>query len=322
MKVRFQYGDRVLSLPGRVLERLSEAGQAELKLLLALAGSDGEADPDVLSGQTGLGSEDVMRGLDFWRGAGVIAADGGTPGNVAVTEHRSEGVRVSVVHSGDAPAYTGKEIERLFEQNDGLRKMIDECQRLLGKLLSVGEINKLIGLIDSYRFPEEFVLLLVKRCVESGKGSVPYIVRSAISLYNSGIVTVEALEDKIREDDEYSAMELTLRRLMGWDKRALTEREKRFVKNWTEWQIPDDMLRLVYDITVDATKGPSMPYMNKVLTGWREAGYKTADDARAAMEQYKQKKAAAATGKSSFNRDEFFEAAIRNSLEKHGKSDS
>ena len=84
------------------------------------------------------------------------------------------------------------------------------------------------------------------------------------------------------------------------------------------------MLKLVYDLTVDATKGPSMPYMNKVLTGWREAGYKSADDARAGMEQYRQKKAAAAAGAgaSSFDRDEFFEAAIRHSLERHGKSEN
>lgn len=216
------------------------------------------------------------------------------------------------------PSYTGKEIEALFSDRQELGAFVDECQRILGKLLSTTEINKLIGLVDYYRFSGDFILLLVKRCVELQKGSVPYIVRTAVSYYNNGVVTIEALEDRLREEDEYSAMEMSIRKLFGMGKRSLTEKEKRFIKNWTEWQIPDDMLELVYQITVDNTKGPSMPYMNKILTSWREAGYKTAADARAATELYRQKKASAVG--SSFDRDEFFEAAIRHSLEIHGKA--
>ncbi len=318
MKIRMQYGERVLCLPGRALERIADADRAELRFLLALADTDGEVELSAIAGKIGISEEEALRSLNFWRGAGVLTCDADVK-PVKVTEHLTDGGnKVSVVHSGDMPSYTGPEIERLFAENDRMRDFVDECQRLLSKMLSVNEINKIIGLIDYYRFSGDFILLLVKRCIEVGKGSIPYIVKTAISLYNGGIVTVEALEDRIREEEEFSAMEFTLRKLMGWGKRALTEKEKRFVKNWTDWKIPDDMLELVYGVAVDATGGPSMPYMNKVLTSWREAGYKTAEDARAAMEQYKQKKAAAA-GASSFDRDEFFEAAIRHSLEKHGK---
>lgn len=318
MKIRINYGDRVIALPGKVLSLMEDADAVTLKVLLILASSGEQTEISALGAAVGCSPEEAEKALNFWRKAGLVSVDSKATA-VTVTEHQVDTGKVSIVHSGEMPSYTGKEIERLFEANGELRNFIDECQRLLGKLLSVTEINKLIGLTDYYRFSGDYVLLLVKRCVEIGKGSVPYIVRTAISMYNSGIVTIETLEDKIREEDEVSAMETTLRKLMGWGKRALTEKEKRFVKCWTEWQIPDDMLELVYQITVDATKGPSMPYMNKVLTSWREAGYKTAADARAAMEQYKQKKAA--TGSSSFNRDEFFEAAIRHSLEIHGKSE-
>ncbi|MGM9681586.1 MAG: DnaD domain protein [Eubacteriales bacterium] len=319
MKIRINYGEQVVPLPGKVLSLMENADAVELKILLILASSGGQIEYSSLASAAGCSPDQAEKAVNFWRKAGVLSVDSKATA-VTVTEHQVDTAKVSIVHSGDMPSYTGKEIERLFDENNGLRNYIDECQRHLGKLLSVNEINKLIGLIDYYRFSGDYVLLLLKRCVEIGKGSVPYIVRTAIAMYNSGIVTIEALEEKLREEDEVLAMETTLRRLMGWGKRALTDREKKFVKCWTEWQIPDDMLELVYQITVDATKGPSMPYMNKILTSWREAGYKTADDARAAMEQYKQKKAAMA-GVSSFNRDEFFEAAIRHSLEIHGKSE-
>lgn len=320
MKIRMQYGERVLCLPGKALERIADADGTELRFLLALADTDGEVDLDEVAGRIGASREDALKSLNFWRGAGVLVADGDLK-PVRVSEHLTDGGnKISVVHSGDMPSYTGPEIERLFDENARMRDFVDECQRLLGKMLSVNEINKIIGLIDYYRFSGDFVLLLVKRCIEIGKGSIPYIVKTAISLYNGGIVTVEALEERIREEEEFSAMEFTLRKLMGMGKRAMTEKEKRFVQNWTDWKIPDDMLELVYGVAVDATGGPSMPYMNKVLTNWREAGYKSAEDARAAMEQYKQKKAAAADT-SSFDRDEFFEAAIRHSLEIHGKKE-
>ena len=50
-----------------------------------------------------------------------------------------------------------------------------------------------------------------------------------------------------------------------------------------------------------------MPYANKILERWFADGYKTVADVDAALADYKRKK----SGGSSFDVDEFFEAALR-----------
>jgi DnaD/phage-associated family protein len=323
MSVRFQfeYGNSVLSLPKKVLEHISKASVQELQVLVALAGESGEIAPEELAAKLGIRAVDVENALTFWRGAGILSVETEV-GKVVLNEHiSSNGNTVRVVQSGESPHYTGKEIEALFAENTQLRSCIDETSRILGKVLSVDEINKLIGLVDSYRLSCEYVLLLTSHCKKIGKGSIPFIFRMALAMYEAGIVTVEGLEEKIRFDEERKGLEYKLRSLIGAGGRAFTEKEKKFISGWTEWKIPDSMLEMVYQIAVDNTGKPSMPYMNKVLSNWREAGYKTAEDAQNAMEQYRQKKANA-SNLSSFNEDEFFEAALRHSLELHSEKPS
>lgn len=311
----FQYKNSVISLPASAATELSRADISELRVLVALA-RYGFEDADRVASAAGVDHEALLRAIDFWRGAGVISVSERSEG-ISVSVHEGVGTdanRVTVVSSGDLPHYTGKEIEAIFAKNSEMHDLVDECQRILGKMLSSGEINKLIALVDVYRFSCEYVALLVGRCVEIGKGSIPYILKTGVSLYNGGIVTVEGLEEKIRAEDACRSVEGKLRGLLGIGDRAFTEREKKFIANFAKLQIPDDMLELAYNITVDNTSKPSMPYMNKVLTTWREAGYKTADDVRAAIEAYKQKKSGV-VGASSFDKDEFFEAALRRSMD-------
>lgn len=318
----FQYKNSVINLPASATADILRADVGELRVLLALA-RYGFDDADRVAEAAGVDSGALLRSIDFWRGAGVIAVSERSEG-VTVSVHEGVGTdsnRVSVVSSGDLPHYTGKEIEAIFAKNGEMRDFIDECQRILGKMLSSSEINKLIALVDVYRFSCEYVLLLVGRCAEIGKGSVPYILKTGVSLYNGGIVTVEGLEEKIRAEDACRSVEGRLRTLLGIGDRAFTEREKKFIANFAQLQIPDDMLELAYNITVDNTSKPSMPYMNKVLTTWREAGYKSADDVRAAIEAYKQKKSGE-VGASSFDKDEFFEAALRRSMDNRELSGS
>lgn len=310
----FEYKNSVLTLPRSVVNSLGKADAAELSVLIALAAAP-EGDADEIAATAGVDGEALARALDFWRGAGVISLHSRAE-EVSLSVHTAtNGNRVSVVSSGDVPHYSGREIEALFSENGELRGFIDECARILGKMLNNSEINKLIALIDVYRFSCDYVLLLVGRCVEIGKGSLPYIFKTGVSLYNGGVVTVEALEERIRDEESRRTVEGKLRTLLGIGERAFTEREKKFIANFAALQIPDDMLELAYNITVDNTAKPSMPYMNKVLTTWREAGYKSADDVRAAIEAYKQKKSAMSAPDSSFNKDEFFEAALRRSMD-------
>lgn len=342
MKLSFQYGTNVLTLPAKALEQLNTASPTELRVLLRLAAcvGVGEISTAALAASLGIDEASVKGAIDFWRGAGILSTDtsstdasvcdasvsdeavGGEPTAPSVQVNARTGIdgrRVTTVQTDEMPHYTGEEITRIFTENAQLSGMIDECQNILGKLFNPTEVNKLLALTEYYRLDFEYVVLLCYHCKKIGKASVPYVDKLAKSLWQEGIVTTEALEEKLALLSAAADLGSTFRQLSGAGKRSFTEREQKFFTQWTKWQVTPELLKLAYEVTVDNTGAPSMPYINKVLSNWQEAGYRTPVEVVAAMEAYKQKKEAKAKGDSfsSFDTDEFFEAALNRTLEIH-----
>lgn len=340
MKLSFQYGTGVLTLPEKVLEKINEAGAVELRVLLGLAACRGEVELSALASQLALDEVALHSAIAYWRGAGVLQLDsaeqrasGGSdeaqaahsdarPGVQVNARTGKDGRKVTTVQTDEIPHYNAEEIARIFAENTQLSGMIDECQNILGKLFNPTEVNKLLALTDYFGLDFEYVLLLCYHCKKVGKASVPYVDKMARSLWQEGIVTTEALEERLALLSDAADLGNAFRRLSGAGKRSFTDREQKFFTQWSKWQITPDLLGAAYEVAVDNTGAPSMPYINKVLSNWHEAGYRTAEEVATAMEAYRQKKEAKAAGEAvgSFNTDEFFDAALARSLELHMQS--
>ena len=81
------------------------------------------------------------------------------------------------------------------------------------------------------------------------------------------------------------------------------------VEKWVcAMQYSFDIIQLAYEITVNATAKPSIPYANTILERWYNEGYKTVDEIEHSIADYRRKKMA---GSSSFDVDDFFEAALK-----------
>ncbi len=316
MNFNFEYKNRVLNLPGAVTEKIGKAGKTELEVLIILAGSGNEYNADEIAGVLGITASEVETAVNFWRGAGIIDFDV-DPSLPAIEKHTVGNTTVSVLRSGDMPQYSGQELEEIFGKNPEMKYLIDEIQRTFGKMLNNSELNKVVGLADSYRFSVEYILLLARYVNDNNRGTVPYLVSSAKKLYDGGIFTVEALEEQIKDDEDRKTLESRVKTLFGIGSRKFTTNEKKYIDNWSKMTVSDEILVLAYEVTVDNTGTPSFPYMNKVLTNWKEAGYRTAEDISAALESYKKSKESAKTA--SFNENEFFEAALKHSMEIHRK---
>lgn len=347
VKIDLLFGSGVLNLPVAALDRLATADEAELKVLIALGdvGIRAALDVESLAERLSLTPEAVEGALQFWRGAGVLkksalksasadpkSAENDAPVSQPAKEPAptySEPVpakteapkaSVTIVRSDDGmPHYTAEEIQRIFSENGELSGMIDECQNIFGKIFNPTEVNKLMALSEYFRLDCEYILLLCYYCKKIGKASVPYLDKLARSLYNEGIDNVDALGDRLGELEAAADLGSYYRTLSGAGKRSFTERENKFLAQWAKWNISPEMLKLAYEVAVDSTGAPSMPYTNKVLSNWKEAGYTTVEQVKVAMEEYKQKKEGkgASAQQSSFATDEFFEAALKRTLALH-----
>lgn len=337
MKIDLHYGSGVLTLPAAALDRVAGAGESELKVLIAMGDHRVREgfDPAELAKKLRISTEQVLRALDFWRGAGVLSCYESENKSVSLQQineqpcaepestqapaQEKSGVSVTVVRSDDGmPHYTAEEINRIFAKNGHLSGMIDECQNIFGKIFNPTEINRLMALTDYFRLDCEYVLLLAYYCKKIGKASIPYLDKLARSLYNEGIDQVDALGDRLGEMEAAADLGSYYRSISGAGKRAFTDKENRFLAQWVKWSISPEMLKIAYEIAVDNTGAPSMPYTNKVLSNWKEAGYTSAEQVKRAIEEYKQKKEgklpAVNAANNSFATDEFFEAALKHSL--------
>jgi DnaD/phage-associated family protein len=101
-----------------------------------------------------------------------------------------------------------------------------------------------------------------------------------------------------------------IRKMFGMGSRSLTSKEKRLILSWTEKMGFDiEMIRLAYEITIEAVKEPSVSYANAILEKW----YANKIDTPEKVDEERQKRAAskAAEPSKSYDVEDFFDAALR-----------
>lgn len=87
---------------------------------------------------------------------------------------------------------------------------------------------------------------------------------------------------------------------------------------WISFGYDVEIVRMAYEITVNATNEPSLNYANAILERWNADGLRTVEEIQNYLAEAKAKKEGKAAAKAelgnSFDTDDFFEAALRRSF--------
>lgn len=322
MKYDLLFGKSAFCLPGGAADVVAKASQADLRVLIAL-GSGRFCDETQIANFLGISVSAVVRSLEFWRGAGVVDAQEETEeGSLAVREvsapapeqqQKTDIVRKSAP-SVERDSYTGEEINRICAQNQNIPLLIDACQTILEKTFTKTEISSIVYLSDHLRLDDEYIMMLCTYCKGRDKASVRYVEKIALSLYDSGIVSVPELDKYIKKERKKNDAESNIRKLFGIGERALTQKEAAFIEKWiTEWDMPFEVIEKAYEVmmSVGTVEKPSFAYENSILEKWHAAGCKTAADADALISSGKKPQGKNSKKESSFDLDEFFELAVK-----------
>jgi len=334
MKLDFLYGNHVILLPEAVIGCLEKATKKDIKVLLALASMplsrvDLSASVSHAVGSLSMTEQEIEASIAFWRGAGVLdvtedgyrcvdtvqtrAGEGAMPPAAAATLPKKgpllpESRKARPVSDRGLPVYSSDELANILETRADFSALVDACQQTLGKIFNTAEVGIIAGLIDHLGIDGEYVLLLISHCVRMDKKSLRYVAKTALSLYDEDITDAEALEERLRRIEEMASATGKLRSMFGISSRALTAKEKAMFEKWVcTMKYDDAVLRRAYEVTVDATGKASVSYANTVLERWHAEGYRTVEDVDKALAEYRRKK----TGGSSFDADDFFEAALK-----------
>ncbi len=356
-QLKIKYDTSALVLPGRVTEVMDRASLTDMKVLIALCAFP-ELCRDVgeeswllrVAEASGCDTEGVTSALAFWRGAGMISMSQqtkerekkrksetpvseiseekkvATPTDAAEDAPLSKPVKLRP--KAELPHYTTEQLTTLLEAHTETAGWLNECQRIFGKVFNTHEVNTMLGFVDYLGLDWEYVLGLLAYYVETQeRRGLPRSIRGAekmaFDFYDKGILTVSALQEEIRRLTLFAETEGKLRALFGMGERSLTPKEKKCFSTWLyEFSYGMDIIRLAYDVTVDAKGSPNISYMNSVLANWHKDDLRTPEAVKAADEAHRAasadrqsgKKKKEDAGQSSFVVDDFFAAAVRRSM--------
>ncbi len=311
MKIDLLYGKSAVVLPGSVVEKLDRATKRDLKILFILA-EHREKSESQLAALAGCTESELLASVSFWRGAGVIAMTDGEATEVPSVKVASEPKKKVKSREADLsdelPQYSTIELNKLLAEHQDSSMLIDECQRIAGKIFNPHEISVLVGMRDYLQLDNDYIMILLANCVAHGKKSLQYVKKRAFSFCDEGITDPVTLHEHLTKLDEAASVEGEIRKLFGMRDRELTTKEKKFISKWViEYKYPLEVIKKAYEMTVDAIQKPSPAYTDAIIERWYAEGLKTLD----AIEASQSEKLPA---EGSFDTNDFFESALRRSF--------
>ena len=320
--MKFNYQHEVLTLPAAALT--ADADATSLRVLLWLASDLSLAEkPRQLAKLADCDARAVKNALAFWREQGVLVSEGGESVPVMATAQKTPRVteprkseKTRLRRADELPSYTSTEIADLLESRAAMRAVVDEAQRILGKMFNPSEVNILVCMVDYLGMSEECVLMLLAHCKRIGKTNLRAIEKYAYTLADRevNIADAAALEEEFRLIEAMHSFEGEVRAMFGMKSRALTAKEGKLLRAWTAYGYDIEIVRIAYEITVGATNDASMAYAGAILDRWHSEGLHTREQILSTIEKEKQAKDKTMLG-NSFDTDDFFEAALRRSME-------
>lgn len=191
------------------------------------------------------------------------------------------------VAPGERPQYSEKDVLAAMDQEQSFRLLRGEVQRLLGRNLNTEDLKILLGFVHYLDLPTEVISVLVSFCKDRARlrgnlrsPSLRTIEKEAYNWAEQGIDTLEAAAAYIQtQNSRYSQLHQLMDTLQIRG-RNLTPAEERFANAWLGMGFSKEVIAIAYERTCLNTGGLNWNYMNKILTRWAEAGFKTAEDIR------------------------------------------
>ena len=95
--------------------------------------------------------------------------------------------------------------------------------------------------------------------------------------------------------------------------------------SWLSFGYDINIVRMAYEITVNATGEPSVAYANAILEKWNANGWKTEAEIEAGMNAEREKREGSNSANkalgNSFDTDDFFEAALQRGFRERSRGE-
>ena len=323
----------VFAVPSVVVdEHLKIASAYQLKVLLYLLKNNSTTmDENTIGDALNMHPDDVKDSLSFWVERKVISVSEDKIAPVKPAETVTESFSVTTVMSEEEPKKSKRPMSRptrpepgyvikRLGSDPGLAMLMDEAQRIFGRMLSNAEAGTLVMLMDTDGLPVDVILMLLQYCADNGKGTMRYVEKIGIEWGSEGVNTIDLAEAKIRSlTESYSCYNRVATTFGMKNVGSPTKKQLSLANQWVStWSFSEDMLRLAYERCVDSKGELNMDYINGILKKWYMAGWKNPDDIekeesespKKSMKKATKKKSNALESDASYDIDEYEKKSI------------
>lgn len=252
-----------------VSEHLKLCNEVQLKaMLLLLSGKSVEDIADALSVTLTV----ITDALDFWVQRGVV--NNGNSNNSDDKTVETENVVVNTpkkLQMKQKPS--AHSVALRCQEDERLKAMLSEVQRMLGRLVSPAETSTLIWLHDDQGLEPPVILMAVQYAAAEGIKGFSYIEKMCIGWAHDGVSTVKDAEEKLKTLFLQKSAWGIIESAFGIPHRKPTKRENEYSDTWiNKWNFKKNMIEIAYEKCIDATGKLSFNYINKILQKWNENG--------------------------------------------------
>ena len=191
------------------------------------------------------------------------------------------------VIAGERPNYSERDVMTAMSDDRDFKSLYGEIQRLLGRNLNTEELKIILGFVRYLGLGPEVVCVLVHYCMDRArqKGSLRNpslrtIEKEAYAWAEQGIDTLEEAAAFIQNQNVRRSRLGQLMKLLQIRGRNLTPGEEKYANAWLQMGFAEDVISEAYQRTCLNTGNMNWAYMNRILTRWYEAGFRTLEQVK------------------------------------------
>ena len=169
-----------------------------------------------------------------------------------------------------------KEIESYLADRDLLTKLTFRIVRKLGVKVqnAAPYVDEYVEKWYSYGFEESSLLDIALYCLKTDRGDFGAMHEQVKSLFKDGVVSTEGVKAFLKEKNDELKLFTKIQALCGGLRKSVSNLS--LIGTWREWKFNDEMI--LEAAKRSATGSNPIPYMNKILSAWKQDGvYKVKD---------------------------------------------
>lgn len=300
MKYGFNCGiwGNIFVVPGIVADGfLKIADGSQLKVLLYLLRNNGKSfDIQEIAETLDLPEDEVSDSVLFWEQHGILPSDNESslPAvnsifsavHDSLPEYLPERQKNYISYSRDSSDglnITPSEISDMLKSTPPLRKIFNIAEKYIDNVNFTVQ-RSLVWLYQYLGFSPEMIEIILEYCVSINKAYIWEIEAVALKFRRNGIDSPELARneiDRLKDEMENGSFIKKIKRMFFMERDPVT-RQRNFMIKWKSEEYPDELIRLAYEKSVEATGNKAripIEYIDTILKRWKEKNITTVEQA-------------------------------------------